>query len=59
MPITTLGSNDEYFIYGFSDILTQGRWWIYGLHLPDDVLEKIYSLNARHVLLHEGNRSAC
>lgn len=55
MPITTLGSNDEYFIYGLSDILTQGRWWIYGLHLPDDVLEKIYSLNARHVLLHEGN----
>lgn len=28
----------------------QGRWMIYGLHLPDEVLEKIYHLNARRLL---------
>jgi len=28
----------------------QGRWMIYGLHLPDDVLEKIYNKNARSIL---------
>jgi hypothetical protein len=28
----------------------QGRWMIYGLHLPDVVLEKIYSKNAKKIL---------
>lgn len=28
----------------------QGRWMIYGLHLPDGVLEKIYNKNARKLL---------
>jgi predicted TIM-barrel fold metal-dependent hydrolase len=28
----------------------QGRWMIYGLHLPDSVLEKIYNKNARRLL---------
>ncbi|HEV7330907.1 MAG TPA: amidohydrolase family protein [Flavisolibacter sp.] len=28
----------------------QGRWMIYGLNLPDSVLEKIYNKNARKVL---------
>jgi len=28
----------------------QGRWRIYGLYLPDDVLEKIYWKNAAKVL---------
>ena len=28
----------------------QGRWMIYGLYLPDDVLEKIYYKNAMRVL---------
>ena len=28
----------------------QGRWMIYGLYLPDDVLEKIYYKNAMKVL---------
>ena len=28
----------------------QGRWQIYGLHLPDDVLKKVYSKNAQKIL---------
>ena len=28
----------------------QGRWMIYGLYLPDDVLEKIYNKNAIKLL---------
>lgn len=28
----------------------QGRWMIYGLYLPDDVLEKIYNKNAQKIL---------
>jgi predicted TIM-barrel fold metal-dependent hydrolase len=45
-----LESDDEYFNYGSSEIPGQGRWSIYGLHLPDDVLKKVYQLNARNVL---------
>jgi predicted TIM-barrel fold metal-dependent hydrolase len=45
-----LETDDEYFHYGPGQVPGQGRWRIYGLHLPDDVLEKIYSLNARRVL---------
>lgn len=45
-----LETDDEYFNYGLSPIPGQGRWYIYGLHLPDDVLEKIYYQNARRVL---------
>jgi predicted TIM-barrel fold metal-dependent hydrolase len=45
-----LETDDEYFNYGTSDVPGQGRWYIYGLYLPDDVLEKIYHLNARQVL---------
>ncbi len=45
-----LETDDEYFNYDLSDPPTQGRWRIYGLFLPDDVLEKIYSLNARRLL---------
>jgi predicted TIM-barrel fold metal-dependent hydrolase len=44
-----LESDDEYFNYGLGDIPTQGRWRIYGLNLPDDVLENVYQLNARRV----------
>lgn len=28
----------------------QGRWMIYGIHLPDEVLEKIYNKNAEGIL---------
>jgi predicted TIM-barrel fold metal-dependent hydrolase len=45
-----LETDDEYFDYGADDIPGQGRWCIYGLFLPDDVLEKVYRLNALGVL---------
>jgi predicted TIM-barrel fold metal-dependent hydrolase len=45
-----LETDDEYFNYGLAEIPGQGRWYVYGLYLPDDVLEKIYHLNARRVL---------
>jgi predicted TIM-barrel fold metal-dependent hydrolase len=40
---------DEYFEYP-SHASRQGRWNIYGLHLPDDVLRKIYRDNALRLL---------
>ena len=45
-----LETDDEYFNYGLSPVPGQGRWYIYGLHLPDEVLEKVYYQNARRVL---------
>jgi predicted TIM-barrel fold metal-dependent hydrolase len=45
-----LESEDEYFPYGPGEIPGQGRWMIYGLYLPDDVLEKVYAANALRVL---------
>ncbi len=45
-----LETDDEYFNYDLSDIPGQGRWYIYGLHLPDDVLRKVYFDNARRIL---------
>jgi hypothetical protein len=29
---------------------SQGRWRIHGLHLPDDVLERVYRENARRLI---------
>ena len=47
-----LETSDEYFDYpgyvGESDNFT--RWKIYGLHLPDEVLRKIYNGNALRVI---------
>lgn len=45
-----LETEDEYFNYGADDVPDQGRWSIYGIHLPDDVLQKVYQRNARKVL---------
>jgi predicted TIM-barrel fold metal-dependent hydrolase len=45
-----LETDDEYFNYDSGEIPSQGRWQIYGLYLPDDVLEKIYHINAHRVL---------
>ncbi len=45
-----LETDDEYFNYNTGDIPVQGRWFIYGLQLPEDILEKVYHLNARRVL---------
>jgi len=41
-----LETMDEYFDYGRK----QGRYCIYGMYLPDDVLQKIYSANAMKII---------
>lgn len=45
-----LETDDEYFNYSVSDPPPQGRWRIYGIYLPNDVLEKIYNQNACKIL---------
>ena len=45
-----LETADEYFNYGLQEIPRQGRWMIYGIDLPDEVLEKIYYKNAEEVI---------
>ena len=45
-----LETDDDDFNYDLKPIPSQGRWRIHGLHLPDDVLEKVYQLNARRIL---------
>jgi len=42
-----LETNDEYFDYW--DSPGQGRWEIYGMGLPDTVLEKVYHANAERI----------
>jgi len=42
-----LESDDEYFPYW--DYPGQGRWMIYGMHLPDAILEKVYHGNAEKI----------
>jgi predicted TIM-barrel fold metal-dependent hydrolase len=44
-----LETDDEYFEYP-SHASRQGRWNIYGLYLPDDVLLKVYRENALRLL---------
>ena len=46
-----LETDDEYFSYDGRVVPAQGRWYIYGLHLPDHVLEKVYFRNAERVIL--------
>lgn len=45
-----LETDDEYFNYNPGQVPSQGRWHIYGIHLPNDVLVKIYHANAMRVL---------
>ena len=45
-----LETHNEYFNYPLWDIQKQGRWRIYGIHLPDEVLEKVYFKNAVRLL---------
>jgi uncharacterized protein len=42
-----LETGDEYFDYW--DYPGQGRWKIYGMELPDGVLEKVYHVNAERI----------
>jgi predicted TIM-barrel fold metal-dependent hydrolase len=45
-----LETDDEYFNYSLNEIPDQGRWRIYGLFLPEEVLAKVYYQNAERVL---------
>lgn len=45
-----LETEDEYFNYSGARVPPQGRWRIYGLGLPDQVLRKVYSANAARLL---------
>ena len=45
-----LETDDEYFNYNTSEVPGQGRWYVHGMYLPDDVLKKIYRENALKVL---------
>ncbi len=47
-----LETDDEYFDYDPRNSYSQGRWKISGLQLDNDVLERIYSLNARKLYAH-------
>jgi hypothetical protein len=46
-----LETDDEYFNYSLTELPQQGRWYIYGLHLAEEILEKIYYKNAEKLLL--------
>jgi predicted TIM-barrel fold metal-dependent hydrolase len=45
-----LESDDEYFDYAPAPTPPQGRWRIYGIHLPDSILRKVYHDNAARLL---------
>ena len=45
-----LETEDEYFDYAPAPTPPQGRWCIYGLGLPEDILRKIYYENAARLL---------
>jgi predicted TIM-barrel fold metal-dependent hydrolase len=45
-----LQTEDEYFDYAPAPVPPQGRWQIYGLGLPDSILQKVYSGNAARLL---------
>ena len=45
-----LETDDEYFDYAPSEVPPQGRWRIYGIQLPDEILRKVYNGNAQREL---------
>jgi predicted TIM-barrel fold metal-dependent hydrolase len=45
-----LETADEYFEYSPDPLPRQGRWRVYGLDLPKDVLRKVYAENARAII---------
>lgn len=45
-----LETDDEYFNYNTSEVPGQGRWYVCGMYLPDDVLKKVYYQNAAKLL---------
>jgi len=49
-----LETEDEYFDYAPAPVPPQGRWRIYGLGLPEQILKKVYFENAARVLHLQG-----
>jgi len=49
-----LETDDEYFNYNTTPVPAQGRWYVHGIYLPDDVLEQVYFRNAERILLNHG-----
>ena len=45
-----LETEDEYFDYAPARIPPQGRWRIYGIGLPDEILRRVYHENAARLL---------
>jgi predicted TIM-barrel fold metal-dependent hydrolase len=45
-----LETEDEYFDYAPAEIPPQGRWRIYGINLPEQILRKVYFENAARQL---------
>jgi predicted TIM-barrel fold metal-dependent hydrolase len=45
-----LETEDEYFEYAPAPVPPQGRWQIYGLGLPEGILQKVYNGNAARLL---------
>ncbi len=45
-----LETEDEYFDYSPAATPPQGRWKIYGIGLPDEILKKVYHNNAARIL---------
>ena len=45
-----LETDNEYIDYPMQGAINQGSWKIYGIHLPDSVLQKIYYKNAAKIL---------
>ena len=45
-----LETEDEYFDYAPAAVPPQGRWKIYGLGLPENILRKVYYQNAERLL---------
>jgi predicted TIM-barrel fold metal-dependent hydrolase len=45
-----LETDNEYIDYPLADITKQGNWRVYGIDLPDEVLEKLYVRNAERLI---------
>ena len=43
-------TENEYIDYPGQGAINQGDWKIYGINLPDEILEKIYYKNAEKIL---------
>jgi len=45
-----LETDGEYFNYNAGLVPMQGRWYVHGLYLPEEVLEKVYFRNAQKIM---------